>query len=143
MDREIIYNYIDVEIPDFNPEFFSLWLNDVVVENGFQLNELSYIFCTDNYLLEMNREHLNHDYYTDIITFNYNEDFSLSGDLFISYERVIDNAKLLNVEVYDELCRVMVHGVLHLLGFDDKSEEDAIVMRRKENEYLNKRNSFT
>ena len=143
MDKEIVYNFIDIEIPDFNPEFFGLWLNHVIVENGFRLEELSYIFCTDEYLLEMNREHLGHDYYTDIITFNYNEGVSLSGDLFISYDRVLDNANELKIEMLDELCRVMVHGVLHLLGFDDKTEEDQEQMTEKENEYLNKRNSFT
>ncbi len=143
MDNEILYDFIDVEIPDFNPEFFSLWLADVVSENKKEISELSFIFCTDEYLLDMNRTHLNHDYYTDIITFNYNEGVSLGGDLFISYDRVADNAQELNVSVYDELCRVMVHGVLHLIGFDDKSDADRVVMRKKEDEYLEKRNSFT
>ncbi|NOQ72299.1 MAG: rRNA maturation RNase YbeY [Crocinitomix sp.] len=143
MDNEILYNFIDIEIPDFNPEFFSLWINQVVVDNDFQLGELSYVFCTDNYLLEMNKEHLNHDYYTDIITFNYNVDFSLSGDLFISYDRIVDNAKELGVSVFDELSRVMIHGVLHLLGNNDKSDEEQIRMTRLENECLDKRKSFT
>lgn len=143
MDKDIIYNFIDVEIPDFNPEFFSLWLKGIIEEQGFELKELSYIFCSDAYLLEMNREHLNHDYYTDIITFNYNEGVSLSGDLFISYDRIIDNANELGLPVFDELCRVMVHGVLHLIGFNDKSQEEANQMREMENECLSKRNSFT
>jgi rRNA maturation RNase YbeY len=143
MDSEILYNFIDIEIPDFNPEFFDLWILDVVTDNQFELNELSYVFCSDEYLLEMNKTHLDHDYYTDIITFNYNEGISLSGDLFISYDRVLDNAKELKVSVYDELCRVMVHGVLHLVGFDDKSEEDEKLMRIKEDYYLNKRERFT
>lgn len=143
MDNEILYNFIDIEIPDFNPEFFDLWIRDVVADNGYQLGDLSYIFCTDEYLLDMNRTHLNHDYYTDIITFNYNEDFSLSGDLFISYDRVLENAADLEVKVYDELCRVMVHGVLHLCGFNDKTIEEEEEMRMKENYYLEKRNCFT
>lgn len=143
MDKEITYHFLDIEIPDFNPEFFDLWLTNVVEENKFEVGELTYIFCTDDYLLAMNREHLQHDYYTDIITFNYNEEFSLSGDLFISYERIVDNASELNVSIYDELCRVMVHGVLHLIGFNDKSDADQVVMTQKENEFLNKRNGFT
>ncbi len=143
MDKEILYNFIDVEIPDFNPEFFGLWINQTVIENKFELGELSYVFCTDDYLLEMNKEHLNHDYYTDIITFNYNVGFSLSGDLFISYDRIIDNAKELGVSVHDELSRVMIHGVLHLLGFNDKTDEEQAEMTKMENECLVKRNSFT
>ncbi|MFT5818791.1 MAG: putative rRNA maturation factor [Crocinitomix sp.] len=143
MDNEILYNFIDIEIPDFNPEFFSLWINHIVVDNEFELGELSYVFCTDDYLLEMNKEHLNHDYYTDIITFNYNVYFSLSGDLFISYDRIIDNAKVLGVSVFDELSRVMIHGVLHLLGYNDKSDKEQEEMTRLENECLVKRNSFT
>lgn len=143
MDDKILYNFVDIEIPEFNPEFFSLWLEQVVKENNFELEELSYIFCSDEYLLNVNKEHLNHDYYTDIITFNYNEGVSLSGDLFISYDRVLDNAKDLELDSFDELCRVMVHGVLHLLGFNDKTEEDKKEMRLKEDEYLIKRNSFT
>ena len=143
MDNDIIYNFIDIEIPDFNPEFFSLWLKRIVVDHDWELGDLSYIFCSDDYLLDMNREHLNHDYYTDIITFNYNEGVSLSGDLFISYDRVVDNARDLGTDHFDELCRVMAHGVLHLLGFDDKTEKDVEQMRDKENECLIKRNSFT
>lgn len=143
MDDKIIYNFIKTEILDFNPEFFSLWIEAVIMDNGFSLEELSYIFCDDAYLLDINKTHLNHDYYTDIITFNYNDKLSLSGDLFISYERVVDNAKLLKVNVFDELCRVMVHGVLHLVGFNDKTKEEEIEMRSMENKYLDKRNSFT
>ena len=143
MDDLIEYNFIDTEILDFNPEFFGLWISDVITDNGFTLQELSYVFCTDDYLLDMNKQYLQHDYFTDVITFNYNEDISLSGDVFISYDRVKDNAKLLGVSKFDELCRVMVHGVLHLCGFNDKSKEEELEMREMEDKYLNKRNSFT
>ena len=143
MDNEITYHFLDIEIPDFNPEFFSLWLGTVLIDHGYELGELTYVFCTDDYLLEMNREHLNHDYYTDIITFNYNVDFSLNGDMFISYECIIDHANEFDVSVYDELCRVMVHGVLHLVGYNDKSDAEQEVMTEMENKYLSKRNSFT
>ena len=143
MDDLIEYNFIDTEILDFNPEFFGLWISDVITDNGFTLQELSYVFCTDDYLLDMNKQYLQHDYFTDVITFNYNEDISLSGDVFISYDRVKDNAKLLGVSKFDELCRVMVHGVLHLCGFNDKTKEEELEMREMEDKYLNKRNSFT
>lgn len=137
MDNEITYDFIDVKIPDFNPEFFDLWVRDVIKMYQKELGTLSYVFCSDEYLLGMNRDHLNHDYYTDIITFNYNEGVSLSGDLFISYDRVVDNAKSFDVTPFDELCRVMIHGVLHLVGFNDKTEEDEKEMRNKENDCLN------
>jgi probable rRNA maturation factor len=143
MDSKILYNFIDIEIPDFNPEFFSLWINHIVNNSEFDLGELSYVFCTDDYLLEMNKEHLNHDYYTDIITFNYNLEFSLSGDMFISYDRIVDNSKTLGVSVFDELSRVMIHGVLHLIGYNDKSDKEQKEMTRLENECLDKRKSFT
>ena len=143
MEHNIEYHFIDVEIPDFNPEFFSLWVKAVIEKYGKDLNVISYIFCSDEYLLDMNREYLNHDYYTDIITFNYNEENSLGGDLFISYDRVLDNANELNIESYDELCRVMIHGVLHLIGFNDKSQEEFVEMKLKEEECLNMRNGFT
>lgn len=137
---EIEYTFIDIEIPDFDPEFFSLWISGVVKDYNKKLGPLSYIFCSDEYLLKMNKEHLNHDYYTDIITFNYNDGDVVSGDMFISYERVIDNAESFgNSSVYDELCRVMVHGVLHLLGFNDKSEKEELEMREEETKNLIKR----
>ncbi len=137
---EIEYTFIDIEIPDFNPEFFSLWISGVVKDYNKKPGSLSYIFCSDEYLLKMNKEHLNHDYYTDIITFNYNDGNVVSGDMFISYERVIDNAESFgNKSVYDELCRVMVHGVLHLLGFNDKSEKEEMEMREEETKNLIKR----
>lgn len=143
MDRNITYNFEDVKIPGFDPEFFDLWIHTIVGDHKKELGELSYVFCSDDYLLEMNKEYLSHDYYTDIITFNYNEGNSLSGDLFISYDRIIDNASNLNVSVMDELCRVMIHGVLHLVGFNDKTDEEQELMTKEENKSLAKRNCFT
>ena len=96
------------------------------------------MFVTDEYLLEMNRTHLDHDYYTDIITFDYTESNFISGDLFISYDRVLDNSKEFNVSSYNELCRVVFHGVLHLCGYKDKSSDDEKLMRAKESFYLEK-----
>ncbi|UKN00547.1 rRNA maturation RNase YbeY [Paracrocinitomix mangrovi] len=129
----IEYNFIDVEIPDFDPEFFNLWISKVVDFYQWHLGDINYVFVTDDYLLYINKEHLDHDYYTDIITFNYNEESSLSGDMFISLDRVKDNAKEFgNGSFHDELCRVVVHGLLHLGGFNDKSNEDEVEMRKQE-----------
>ena len=106
------------------------------------LNELkapgviSVIFCSDNYLLEVNKQYLNHDYFTDVITFNYVEDSVISGDLFISVDRVKENADIFNKALYNEIYRVVFHGVLHLIGYNDKTDEEKRVMRCKEDYYL-------
>lgn len=132
MDR-ISYDFIDVEIPDFRSEFFDLWLGRLAGHYRVTIDQLAYIFVSDDYLLEMNRTHLDHDYYTDIITFNYNEENSLSGDVFISYDRVKANAlEFGNGSVWDELCRVVVHGFLHLTGFNDKTDDESREMRKQE-----------
>lgn len=122
--------------PNFNSEFLVSWINKVVESENKILGELSYVFCSDEYLLDMNREHLNHDYYTDIITFDYCFENIVSGDLFISLDRVEENAKEFSITFQDELDRVCVHGVLHLCGYKDKSEADEILMRQKEDEKL-------
>lgn len=100
------------------------------------LGDISYILCSDNYLLEINRQYLNHDYFTDVITFDYSEENVISGDIFISVDTVADNAKEYNVTFEKELERVMVHGVLHLVGYNDKSDSEVKQMRAKENQYL-------
>lgn len=100
------------------------------------LGDISYILCSDNYLLEINRQYLNHDYFTDVITFDYSEENVISGDIFISVDTVADNAKEYNVTFEIELERVMVHGVLHLVGYNDKSDSEVKQMRAKENQYL-------
>lgn len=129
---------IDVEVPSFKVEPFVFWINSVVEEEGYGVGEITFVFCSDDYLLEMNRKHLDHDYYTDIITFDYVEGDVVSGDLFISLDRIGDNASLLNVQYEEELLRVCVHGVLHLCGYQDKSDDEERVMRRKEDYYLSK-----
>jgi rRNA maturation RNase YbeY len=129
-------HYEDTEILDLDPEFFVSWLSVVATRENKELGELNLIFCSDDYLLQMNREHLDHDYYTDIITFDYVDGNVLSGDLFISVDRVKDNAVSFNVEMKHELLRVVVHGFLHLAGYVDKSESEEKVMRLKENTYL-------
>jgi len=111
------------------------WLLGVAESEGKDFVEVNYIFCSDERLREMNVEFLDHDYYTDVITFPYAED-AVHGDVFISSERVADNAQSLGVAFEHELCRVLVHGVLHLAGYLDKTEEAEKVMREREDFYL-------
>lgn len=134
----IEFEFIDIEIPGFNSEFFVLCIDDLIKSENRDQGDLTVIFCSDDYLLEINNNHLNHDYFTDIITFDYTEDKIISGDLFISYDRVVENANSFHVELMNELSRVVFHGVLHLCGYKDKSQEDELLMRQKEDFYLNK-----
>ncbi len=112
------------------------WIKRVIELRGQRLGNISYIFCDDEYLLDINRQYLQHDYYTDIITFDYTENGVVSGDLFISCDRVKDNASQMGVEEKEELQRVIIHGVLHLLGQKDKSDKEAKQMRKAEEESL-------
>lgn len=116
------------------------WLKDVATEEGYQVGTLNYVFCNDEYILETNRQYLQHDYYTDIITFDNTENCKISGDLVVSIDTVMSNAELIGVDFNQELCRVIVHGVLHLCGYKDKSEDEERLMRDKENNYLSKFN---
>ncbi len=114
-----------------------LWLNNIADLHKKEIIGLNYIFCDDEYLLEINREHLDHDYYTDIITFDQSEEENeLEGDIYISLDRVRDNAKEHNATEEEELRRVISHGILHLIGFKDKTEKDAALMRKKEDECI-------
>ena len=99
-------------------------------------SRLHIIFCSDDYLLDINKKYLNHDYFTDIITFNYNENNTIIGDLFISVDRVKENAKELKVDFNNELFRVIIHGVLHLCGYNDKTQDQLKEIRTKEDEFL-------
>jgi len=113
------------------------WINKVVGIEEYSLGNICYIFCSDKYLHNINFTYLNHDTFTDIITFNYNENKIISGDIFISIERVKENAHHFKVDFDKELKRVMIHGVLHLLGYNDKLKEDITIMRSKEDYYIN------
>lgn len=113
------------------------WLTDIVKNEGKKTGDINIIFCSDEYLLGVNKQYLSHDYYTDIITFNYNTE-KINGDLFISIDRVEENAKINNVSRETELLRVMAHGVLHLLGYKDKTDAETKQIREKENYYLEK-----
>jgi rRNA maturation RNase YbeY len=103
---------------------------------GFILGGLTVVFCSDKHLLSINKEYLQHNHYTDIITFSYGTNEIISGDLFISIERVSENANVHKVSKEKELARVVIHGLLHLCGYNDKENQDVIVMRRKEEQYL-------
>ena len=128
----------DVQIPNLDSEFFINWLSSTCVEEGKVLEEVNLIFCSDEYLLKMNIEYLQHDYYTDIISFDYSIKDRLSGDIFISIDTVHDNAKKFKVSVVTELRRVIIHGLLHFIGLKDKTKQDAILMRKAENLALEK-----
>ena len=132
---EIFFEDIE-EVPGVNPEFLFAWYSNVCEVESKVLGEISIIFCSDEHLLEMNKEYLEHDYYTDIITFDYTQENVVSGDLFISVDRVQDNADEFDTLFRDELHRVCVHGLLHLCGYKDKSENHEELMRSKENEML-------
>jgi rRNA maturation RNase YbeY len=116
------------------------WINDTIIAEGYKLKELTYIFCSDAYLLEINQQYLDHDTYTDIITFdNSEEEGKITGDIFISIERIRENAQKFKVGETDELHRVIIHGALHLLGYKDKTPSSKEKMTQKEDEYLSKR----
>lgn len=113
------------------------WLQETIVAEGYKLAELNFIFCSDEYLLRVNQDFLQHDYYTDVITFDNSEELkTILGDIFISIDRVKDNASQNNATTHDELCRIMIHGTLHLLGYLDKTKKAKTEMTAKEDFYL-------
>lgn len=113
------------------------WIKTVSESEGYSIGDLNYIFCSDDYLLEINRQYLDHDYYTDIITFdNSEEEDKIEGDIYVSVDRVRDNATNLNISFDAELRRVLIHGLLHLIGFEDSDEQLKAQMRAKEDECL-------
>jgi rRNA maturation RNase YbeY len=119
-----------------NEDAISSWLSEVIVSEGKKEGEINYIFCDDEYLFKINLEYLNHDTLTDIISFDYSVGNELNGDIFVSVERVQDNANDFKVSFIEELKRVLVHGILHYCGYKDKTKQDERVMRAKEDEKL-------
>ncbi|PWL39869.1 rRNA maturation RNase YbeY [Flagellimonas aquimarina] len=115
---------------------YSDWVARIIESEGFVVGQLDYVFCADDELLGINQKYLNHDTYTDIITFDYSSGKTLSGDIFISTERVAENALVYKVSLETELLRVMCHGVLHLMGFSDKTDDEKVLMRGKEEEKI-------
>ncbi len=131
----ISFNY-ETEFELSNETLFSQWISAVILSEEKSEGEISYVFCNDDFLHKINVEYLNHDTLTDIISFDYSEGNFLHGDIFISVERVADNAVDFGVSFEEELRRVMIHGILHYCGYKDKSEDDERLMRKKEDEKM-------
>ena len=131
----IVFNY-ETPFELLNEIQTQEWIQKVVADNGFEIGEINYVFCDDNYLHKLNVEFLNHDTLTDIISFDNTLGKLISGDIFISIERVEENAKDFKVSFENELHRVMIHGVLHYMGYKDKSDDDKTKMRNAENKAL-------
>lgn len=134
----IYYHTEDVSSPKFSKRRISNWIKETILNEDKTIGDISFIFCSDDFLLDVNKKYLNHDYYTDIITFDYVEDKVISGDIFISCDRVRENALQFKVTFEMELFRIIIHGVLHLLGYKDKTKKDKIGMTEKENFYLSR-----
>jgi probable rRNA maturation factor len=131
----INFNY-ELEFQLENEEQLSLWISNVITSENKREGDINYILCDDEYLLEINKQYLNHDYYTDIISFDYSIGNELHGDIFVSIERVRENAMVYEVTFDEELKRVLAHGVLHYCGYSDKTEEEGLIMRSKEDEKI-------
>lgn len=117
---------------------YTAWLEEIILSEEKKPGDINYIFCDDDYLLKVNQDYLQHDYYTDIITFDYVKGRTISGEIFVSLQRISDNASTLSKNYEEELRRVLAHGILHLCGYKDKTEEEEKQMRGKEDHYLAK-----
>ena len=134
----VFFHNEDVDFPIQQKNKKKRWLKDVIEHLNFKLGNISVIFCSDDYLLSLNKKHLNHNYYTDVITFNYCSNKTISGDIFVSVDRVRAFSIDTNTSFLSEINRVIVHGVLHLCGFDDKKPDEILKMRKLEDLYLTK-----
>lgn len=124
------YEEIDFKLSQINKS--KKWIKFIIERENFELNYINFIFCSDTYLHSINLKYLDHDTFTDIITFDYSEQNTLEGDIYISIDRVRENAKDFHIEFESELQRVMAHGVLHMMGFGDKTQDEKTIMRQKE-----------
>lgn len=129
----ITYQTDGVKMPAIKRREVSAWIKAVAAGHGYKTGEIAYIFCNDEKIIEVNREYLKHDYYTDIITFDYTEGNVISGDIFLSLDTVRSNSRQLGVSYEQELHRVIIHGILHLCGIDDKGEGEREIMEHEEN----------
>ena len=136
MSEQIINFYSENDFEFQEEKSFDNWIRKVISSEEKQLGEINYIFCDDHYLYKINLKFLEHDTYTDIISFDNSEGDELNGDIFISTDRVTENAKEYNVDFSEELKRVIIHGILHLCGYGDKTESEAALMRQKEDEKI-------
>ena len=134
----LTYTTDSIEMPVLDERKVTRWIKAVAADYGFSVGNINYIFCSDERELEVNRQFLGHDYYTDIITFDYTAGQTLNGDIFISLDTVRSNAEQLGISFEDELRRILIHGVLHLTGQGDKTPESKEQMTRKENLALEK-----
>lgn len=132
----ITYQTENVKMPPIRKSDVSAWLRRVAKEYGYEISQLAYIFCDDQKILEVNRQYLGHDYYTDIITFDYDEGKKIMGDIFISLDTVKSNSEKFKTTYMNELYRVIVHGVLHLCGIKDKGRGQRAIMEKAENDAL-------
>lgn len=130
--KNITFNFEDVSPFLKNRGNLRFWLNTIAKKERNKIAAVNYIFCSDKHLLSINKQYLDHDYFTDVITFQYDTEDGVAGDIFISYDRIKDNAKEFKQSVSNELHRVMAHGLLHLLGYKDKNAEQQKVMKSKE-----------
>ncbi len=133
---EIIFQSEGVEHPQIDEKKLTNWIESVAKKYSKETGDISYLFCDDEKILEVNQEYLNHDFYTDIITFDYSEGKTISGDILISLQTVESNSQMYKTDFTEELHRVIIHGILHLSGLNDLTEEDEIAMRKAENSAL-------
>ena len=134
----IRYSNDSIEMPEIDERRLNRWIKAVAADYGFSVGNINYTFCSDERELAVNREFLGHDYYTDVITFDYSTGTTLNGDIFISLDTVKSNAEMVGVSFNEELRRIIIHGVLHLTGQGDKTPETKIQMTAKENKALEK-----
>ncbi|MEE9438030.1 MAG: rRNA maturation RNase YbeY [Saprospiraceae bacterium] len=134
----VLFHHEDVEYTIPDNQKLEKWLIDIAIAENKEILNINYIFCSDEYLLNINKEYLDHDFYTDIITFPYKEGKQIESDIFISIDRVIENAKTYKTAIEHELLRVIAHGLLHLLGYGDKSEEESLKMSAMEEQCIAK-----
>jgi len=132
----IHFNFEEVDEFSLQRRNIKNWIKSAAVNENKKVGEIQYIFCSDAYLLKINKKFLKHDYFTDIVTFDYDEKNILSGDVYISIDRIKENAEIFKVEFNNELLRVIIHGILHLIGYNDKSDSEQKIMTGKENYYL-------
>ena len=137
----INYFFENTDKKEIQPQT-SAWLEDLIISENKKPGDINYIFCDDDYLLKVNQDYLGHDYYTDIITFDYVKGKKISGDIFVSLPRILDNASTLSQDYESEFRRVLAHGLLHLCGYKDKTEEEESTMRQKEDFYINRYSNF-
>lgn len=133
----IFFTCHDVDLDVIDSDAWSTWIEEAIDNEGYELARIDFIFCSDEFLLEVNRTHLDHDFYTDIITFPLNAN-PIMAEIYISLDRVKENAASFKVSFREELLRVIIHGVLHLCGYDDHEEDDIAFIRKKEEYYLKK-----